>query len=292
MLARETLINDIRKGLAAFQSYIEPGGKLHLTDINIHAEDFAAALLNAIFGWDLVNANRSTGNYPCIDLIDVRRRLAVQVTSEKGSAKLTDMLGCLQRHHLADHVSKIKVLLLVKKQDSYTVDARCPGIDFDWASDVLDFTDLLLAAQRITELEHLQRVHRCIVDAMPSMFTGPSSSSEFRIHTHHCDATGRRGLVVFSIADCVWHGPAQKPQWIDTAPAQMSDDWIVTKFATGCDLHLYLVPNWCNGTWIVADKRSREGVVINCHQLADLRPSPPTTTTSTTTTGSPTPSTP
>jgi hypothetical protein len=44
-------------------------------------------------------------------------------------------------------------------------------------------------------------------------------------------------------------------------------------------LQLYFAPKWCGGTWFVADVRVGYGVVINPHQLEDLRPSSPTTTT-------------
>src|SRR5215213_1783258 len=85
MLQRETMFDDIRKGLAVYQNYVRPGGTLNLTDTNVHAEDFVAGLLNAIQGWSLVSTNQVTANYPCLDLIDERLGLGVQVTAEEGS---------------------------------------------------------------------------------------------------------------------------------------------------------------------------------------------------------------
>src|SRR6476646_8575705 len=149
MLERQKLIEDIRKGVAALQSYIQPGGTLNLTDTNVHAETFAAGLLNTLFGWSLVDVNRDTANHPCIDLIDNAQGLAIQVTSEKGSLKLKKTIECLKRHKRARHIRSLKVFSLVPKQKRYTVNTRCPGIKFDWRHDVLDFNDVAKAVSHI-----------------------------------------------------------------------------------------------------------------------------------------------
>ena len=169
LLAKEAMIGDIRRGLAVLQSYVQPGGKLNLTDINVHAEDFVAGLLNTVFSWDLVNTNKKNANYPCIDLIDESRKLGVQVTSESGSEKLKDTLECLERHKLSDRVSQLKVLSLIIKQKRYKVKSKCPGIVFDWKVDVLDFTDLLQGALSLSD-QQLGLVHRHVIDSMPTIF--------------------------------------------------------------------------------------------------------------------------
>ena len=170
MLQRQTMIDDIRQGLAVYQNYVLPGGTLNLTDTNVHAEDFVAGLLNSIYGWSLVSTNQSTANYPCIDLIDETLALGVQVTSEAGSAKLTKTLECAKTHDLAKNVKHLKVFLLIPKQEKYSVHAECPGIAFDWEHDVLDFRDALQSAQAISYLPQLQRVHQHVVQSLPSIF--------------------------------------------------------------------------------------------------------------------------
>ncbi|XZE44052.1 SMEK domain-containing protein [Pirellulaceae bacterium SH467] len=170
MLQREVLIADIRKGLAVFQNYVRPGGTLNLTDSNVHAEDFVAGLLNSIYGWSLLSTNKVTANYPCIDLIDEQQGLGVQVTAEGGSAKLTKTVECLNANELAGRVTQLKVFLLIAKQGQYTVNAVCPGVTFDWRSDVLDFDDATKAAQAISDLQQLHRVHEHVVTSLPSLF--------------------------------------------------------------------------------------------------------------------------
>jgi hypothetical protein len=170
MLQRQTIIDDIRQGLAVYQNYVLPGGTLNLTDTNVHAEDFVAGLLNSIYGWSLVSTNQSAANYPCIDLIDETLALGVQVTAEAGSAKLTKTLECAKAHDLAKKVKHLKVFLLISKQEKYSVHAECPGIAFDWEHDVLDFRDALQSAQAISYLPQLQRVHQHVVQSLPSIF--------------------------------------------------------------------------------------------------------------------------
>jgi tetratricopeptide (TPR) repeat protein len=176
MLQRETMLDDIRKGLAVYQNYVRPGGALNLTDTNVHAEDFVAGLLNAIQGWGLVSTNQVTANYPCIDLIDERLGLGVQVTAEEGSDKLTKTVECIKTHKLAVKIKHLKVFLLIPKQVRYTVHAECPGIEFDWRNDVLDFGDALQSAQAISDLQQLHRVHQHVVNSLPSIF--PEYSNE------------------------------------------------------------------------------------------------------------------
>lgn len=170
MLLRETMINDIRKGLAAIQEYVRPGGTLNLTDTNVHAEAFVAGLLNSIHDWHLVSTNQAKANFPCIDLIDERLGLGVQVTAETGSGKLTDTVERVTSHGLVGTIKHLKVFLLVPKQAKYTVKAACPGIEFDWQDDVLDFDDAIRSAQAIGSLQQLRRVHSHVVDSLPFFF--------------------------------------------------------------------------------------------------------------------------
>jgi tetratricopeptide (TPR) repeat protein len=170
MLQRQTMIDDIRRGLAVYENYVRPGGTLNLTDSNVHAEDFVAGLLNGIHGWNLVSTNQATANYPCIDLIDETLAFGVQVTSESGSDKLTKTLECANTHQLAEKVKHLKVFLLIPKQEKYSIHAKCPGIAFNWEHDVLDFKDALQSIVAISHLPQLHRVHQYVVQSLPSIF--------------------------------------------------------------------------------------------------------------------------
>ena len=170
MLQNETLINDIRHGLAYFQSYIEHGQPVNLTDTNIHAEDFVANLLNSLFGWNLKNTNNAIANYPCIDLIDESLGCGVQVTAERRSAKLQNTIQCLVRHEMANQIQSLKVFSLVPKQNTYTVNDCCEGIQFDWKKDVLDFNDVVKEVTKVSDLDRLKLVQQQVVEAFPMIF--------------------------------------------------------------------------------------------------------------------------
>lgn len=170
MLQNETLINDIRHGLAYFQSYIESGQPVNLTDTNVRAEDFVAKLLNSLFGWNLKNTNDTVANYPCIDLIDESLGCGIQVTAERGSAKLNKTIQCLVKHELAKQIQSLKVFSLVPKQNKYTANDCCEGLQFDWKKDVLDFNDVVKEATKISNLDQLKLVRQQVVEAFPSIF--------------------------------------------------------------------------------------------------------------------------
>ena len=141
---------------------------MNLLDMNVHAEDFVSKLLNALFGWQLVSAK--SASHPCIDLLDDSQGLAVQVTSDNTSAKLNKTINCLKSHTRDEQIRSLKVFSLVPKQKRYTVGAECPGIKFDWREDILDFDDTVVATSRIADLRHLQRIHECIIEAIPNTF--------------------------------------------------------------------------------------------------------------------------
>lgn len=170
MLQSESLLNDIRKGLSHFQTYIESGQGVNLTDTNVRAEDFVAGLLNCLFGWQLKNTNDDVSNYPCIDLIDQSIGCGIQVTAEKGSAKLKKTIQCLVKHELAKQIQSLKVFCLVRKQGKYTVNDRCSGVQFDWRKDVLDFNDVVKEATRLSDLHRLKMVWQQVVESFPSIF--------------------------------------------------------------------------------------------------------------------------
>lgn len=54
---------------------------------NAELERVSAAILNALFGWDLKRLELKRVNFPAVDLGDDPRRIAIQVTVQKGTTK-------------------------------------------------------------------------------------------------------------------------------------------------------------------------------------------------------------
>ncbi|HEY7154194.1 MAG TPA: deaminase [Gemmataceae bacterium] len=121
----------------------------------------------------------------------------------------------------------------------------------------------------IVELEEL---NRDFTRAQKQTISG-TQNRLFRIATH------KKTHETIDISHCEQHGRPVVPVWLGANPDRMCDDWLVKRLPNNPDLQLYFAPKWGGGTWFVADVRSGDGVVINPGQLADLRPSSPTTTT-------------
>jgi hypothetical protein len=174
MLTRQKKLEALRHGFAFLQAYVDPGGSLNLTDINVHAEEFVRNVLNGLYGWELENCNRTSSNAPCIDLMDSAREIAVQVTGERGSGKINDTLKCMSGHCMGQSVSQLYFMLLNKRQKSYTVNEECDGVAFSPDQDVLDFTALLHTLQTADDAT-LARVHDYVAGQLPQVTSATAS---------------------------------------------------------------------------------------------------------------------
>lgn len=92
MTARKAYIDRIIRELAIAQTEIEYQCRLGIYDDVHYWEEIVKGLLNRCYGFHLVNLNEEKKNFPGIDLGDRGRGIGVQVTAEKGSAKLNDTI--------------------------------------------------------------------------------------------------------------------------------------------------------------------------------------------------------
>lgn len=160
---REKQIGEIRQGLAFIQSYISIGRTTNLTDPNIHAEEFVRNLLNILFDFQLINANQQVSNFACIDLIDSKLKLGIQVTSEKGSQKVSKTIECLEGKNMNRFIKNLKIFTLKPKQKRYKINKTCAGINFDWKNDVIDFNDVIQAALNVQDEGKLRKLHSYVI---------------------------------------------------------------------------------------------------------------------------------
>ncbi len=174
-MKREKQIGEIRQGLAFIESYIAIGRSTNLTDPNIHGEEFVRVLLNILFGYKLINANQGAGNYACIDLIDYELALGIQVTSEKGSNKISKTIDCLKRRAMNKSIKNLKFFTLKPKQKTYKINASCPGIKFDWQNDIIDFNDAMQSIVNIQDESKLNDIHSFVIRST-TIFTNYSTS--------------------------------------------------------------------------------------------------------------------
>ena len=116
-------------------------GRLGLTDLNKHAEDFFKTVLNHLFSWSLINLNEDRSNAPGLDLGDKTNGVAFQITAERTSAKVNDTLAKLTAEQIATF-PRIRMLMIAGKQSSYTLnDVDCARVGFSqddiWDVDAL-----------------------------------------------------------------------------------------------------------------------------------------------------------
>jgi hypothetical protein len=278
VLVRQKQIEEVRERFAEFQAYVSLGSKNNHLDTNLHAQLAVASILNSLNGWQLSCTNKEVSNFPCIDLIDEKAGIGVQVTSDTSSSKVNTTLKCLSDKQMAGRFNSLKVFMLADKQARYTINKQCPGIAFDWRKDILDFNDLYRRISSLGDAAEVERIHRCVMQE----FASSSQHMQNARGQDYCIITHEPGLSV-RVAFDAWQyrGPASKPMWLDAEPTRMCSDWLVAKLVAGANLRVYLVPHWNNGILVVVDPQTCDGTQINGDQYRDLTSQTTTTTTTT-----------
>lgn len=141
MISRGYFIGEIVDGLSDIANQVAMRGKLGLTDLNRYLEDFLKTALDHLYDLSLENLNEERSNFPGLDLADKSKGWAFQVTAENTSKKINGTLTKLTDKQISDF-PKIKVLIIGKKQTSYTLDeAQCERTGFSkddiWDMDTL-----------------------------------------------------------------------------------------------------------------------------------------------------------
>lgn len=139
------------------------------TDINLALEDAFIPILKSVFNLPhLINLNRKQKNFPGIDLGDDHDRVAFQVTSTTGLEKVKFTVGQFMDRSYFNTFDELYVLMLGKKQSSYSQNAvnalLTEDFSFNCAKHIIDLGDILrmvtglrLAAQErvLTEFRHI-----------------------------------------------------------------------------------------------------------------------------------------
>lgn len=142
MLQRKENIEKISTKLAILAYKIELNTCLNLTDLNIHAEYFFCELLNIIYDVSLINLNTIDANAKSIDLIDVKNRLAIQVTSTSDFSKIKKTVDGFIETDNIKNIDRLMVLILTKKK-RYQTQTYGDKFAISISKDVLDYTDLI-----------------------------------------------------------------------------------------------------------------------------------------------------
>lgn len=161
-MERIELINVVSKNLVAFQKELEIHNASDLYDINTIAEDILIPLLNYIFGLNLVNANAFFGkNYPAIDLVDPKNRVAFQITSDNSFSKVKNTIEKFIKYELYNSYDKLYFYFLKDGRinfKSYELTNIINNhFDFDPLKNILNNTTILSIIKNL-EISLLQRI--------------------------------------------------------------------------------------------------------------------------------------
>lgn len=144
-MKRTFFYNYIEEKLTVLTNRIKQNGKLNLLDLNIHSENFFARLLNIIFKYNFVNANKREQNSPSVDLIDNNIRCVFQVTSTCTKTKIESTLEKKALQKYADDGYNIKFMFIANDAGKLKINKfKNPyNILFNPVTDLYDINDIL-----------------------------------------------------------------------------------------------------------------------------------------------------
>jgi len=115
------LITKINNYLARYRLFVEQENRANRYNINIRAESFFIPLLKILFDCpDLENLNIQDKNFPGLDLGDHKRKVAVQITSDKSSKKIEKTLQTFYVYKLYKEYDRLIFFILLDKQKTYS----------------------------------------------------------------------------------------------------------------------------------------------------------------------------
>lgn len=119
MLEDETRKKKVTDALAVLEVAVRNRAALSLYDIHKVAEDFCAGFLNILDGCKLRNLNTGHKNNSAIDLGDVKKKLAYQVTSVNDKKKVQDTLDKFVKDSWHKKYNHVRVLMLTPPKRAY-----------------------------------------------------------------------------------------------------------------------------------------------------------------------------
>lgn len=108
--------DNIQKLLFRYADLVEQSNSLGLSNETVNAENLFCEFLNKAFGWKLINANEVVKNQDTFDLIDKRKGIAIQVTSNKNYfAKLNKTLTAFKKNPKSQKIKHLIILFISRK---------------------------------------------------------------------------------------------------------------------------------------------------------------------------------
>lgn len=172
-MTNEEMLTEISRALAvlALQTAAENQGGLFSK--NRLTEDLILPVFQIVFATpDLKNANDGVNNYAHVDLIAKESRIAIQVTTERTSSKVSGTLTGFFEDHLEREYDRLIIFILTMNPPNFQKATRVGWTDqsqgklaFDPARDIITPTQLYPLIQSL-ERDQLEDVYKIVVKSV------------------------------------------------------------------------------------------------------------------------------
>lgn len=147
-MKRQECIDKITVAAGRFVEEVKGFNAIGHYSINVHAESFLIPVFNSVFNLQLENVNYTEKrNFPAIDLLDKKNRVAFQITSTSDFSKIKSTLELFFEHNLHEQIDTLYIYILTDKENKYS-DQKLSniireGFHFTTKQNILDKNDLL-----------------------------------------------------------------------------------------------------------------------------------------------------
>ena len=150
----------IKDKLIRYVTSIKIDNKLGYQDANKDAENIFCFILNVIYDYQLENLNNIKNNFPGIDLGDEKKRISVQVTSEKSKRKIQDTLDTFERKNYIKSFDRL-IILIIGEKPKHSSKFNNGSLSFDPKKDIIGLMELMVEINKLSE-EKLQTISEFI----------------------------------------------------------------------------------------------------------------------------------
>jgi tetratricopeptide (TPR) repeat protein len=140
---RAVLITKIDEQLSRLTTVVQMEVKNNLSTRVVLAETILSGLLNRIYGWKLINANRIHANYHAVDLVDADNRIAVQVSSTNSITKIDHTLEQFRKYQLEHDYDQLYVVTITTDNPTPTMRTRSIPKIFSGDTDIWNIPSLV-----------------------------------------------------------------------------------------------------------------------------------------------------
>ena len=159
----QAMLDDICLLLTTFAACATMQSRIGFTSLNIAAETLFQKLLNALYNWNLHNANRNKVNTPGYDLIDPENKIIFQITEQRTIAKIRDSLDKLDKIGLNGYSYYFLSFNVIPPPNWGLHELRAPsGIIFAPTKNVWSIISIAKAIQGVTDSRRIEDIWRIL----------------------------------------------------------------------------------------------------------------------------------